>query len=754
MTARGPRRKPRGSTDTRARASRTLPGPNATGPGRLRERRRSSRTDVAALAVAVLGPLALYAVTLPRTVVLEDDGLFLMAGVHLGIAHPPGYPLHTLIVHLFTRLPGDPAVLGHLSSAVLGALACGAVYACAQLLRASPVPALTAAWLFGVSEQFWSQAIITEVYTLNALLFFATYTLVLLGTRDTGRGWPLWCAAVAWGAGLANHWPLMVLATPGLALALLPAWRAVLPRLPRLLAAAFVSAALPYAWMMWLSHEGPAISFYGPIETWSDFWFYVSREDYSGVDVSPSAGWGDRARFLGWFAADLVRQTTLPGTVLAVLGLGALARGGGLRAAAPRPRPGPSVGGSGVLIGVAAAGSGALALLGNSVVLIALLGFDFDPFRVAVFRPYPLVCYGVGALWLAAGMQWAMDRLPGWTAARWPAAIVGLQRLGSLLPAWPALRLPGQLQAAGSARGLAVLAVLTGAAMVAWSASAGWPANDRSGSDFAQRHAEVVFDLLPPGAALFVFGDDTGPLGYHRYVEKRRPDISMYNLQGLVFDNRLFDPLASTEEKQRALDRFVAGADEPVFLLPDADLHPTGRGLGHHGFLLEVLGEGTAGTVDLTLDERGERYFLELLDRRPVDRWEAARRNGFLTRYGNYLGLVVFAGSPLFLEPMAGLFERADDCYPCLLGMAGSLLDNDAAGHADRIAGWLARAEALREQAMSKQESAKVFFEQGRLAELTGDAGAAAARYRQAWAIYPHPEVDAGAALHRLGLVP
>ena len=680
-----------------------------------------SRPDAAALAAAVLAPLALYAVTLPRGVVLEDDGLFLMAGVHLGVAHPPGYPLYTLIVHLFTRLPfGDPAVLGHLSSAVLGALACGAVYVCARLLRASPLPALSAAWLFGVSEQFWSQAIITEVYTLNALLFFATYALVLLGARDPGRGWPLWCAAVAWGAGLANHWPLMVLASPGLALALLPVWREVLPRLPRLLATALASAVLPYAWMVWLSHQGPAISFYGPIDTWDDFWFYVSRRGYSGVDVSPAAGWGDRAAFLGWFAADLVRQTTLPGTVLAVLGVGALARGGGLVA------------------GAAAAGSGGLALLGNSVVLVVLLGFDFDPFWLAVFRPYPLVCYGVAALWVAAGLQWAIDRLPGWAAARRQAWAAELVRLTG--------RLPGGAPAA--------LAGLLGAAMVALSASDGWPANDRSGSDFAERNAEVVFDLLPPGAALFVFGDDTGFLGYYRYVDERRPDVSVYSLQGLVFANRLFDPLRPTEEGQRALDRFVSSTDRAVFLLPDFDLQPTDRGLGHHGFLLEVLGEGTNGTIDLTRDERGERHFLELLDRRPVDAWERSRRNGLLSHYGTYLGLVVLSGSPLLLEPMAGLFERADDCYPCLLGMAGSLLGNDAAGHAGRIAGWLARAEALRGQALSRQESAKVFFEQGRLAELTGDPGAAAARYRQAFAVYPHPEVDAGTALRRLGLVP
>ena len=463
-----------------------------------------------------------------------------------------------------------------------------------------------------------------------------------------------------------------------------------------------------------------------------------------------------------------MRQTTLAGTVLAVLGLAALARGGGLAgaaapgrgllavAAAPGrgPAGGAHVAGPGVLAGAAAAGSGLLALLGNSVVLITLLGFDFEPFRLAVFRPYPLVCYGVAALWVAVGLQWAMDRFPDWAAARWPAAATGLHWLGERVPGWLAPRPPGALQSPGAARGLAVLASVIGAAMAAWSASAGWPANDRSRSDFALRHADVVFDLLPPGAALFVFGDDTGPLGYHRYVDGRRPDVSMYNLQGLVFDNRLFDPLASTEERQRAFDRFVAVAEGRVFLLPDADLHPTGRGLGHHGFLLEVLGEGTAGTVDLTRDERGERHFLELLDRRPVDRWERSRRNGLLSHYGYYLGLVVLSGSPLLLEPMAGLFERADDCYTCLLGMAGSLLDNDAAVHVPRIAGWLARAEALRSQALSKQESAKVFFEQGRLAELTGDPGTAATRYRQAYAVYPHPEVDAGAALSRLELAP
>ncbi len=718
MTSRARRRKLRRAAGAPSGARPASPSPSAAGSGALQGRApfRVGRPDIAALATAVLGPLALYVATLPRTVVLEDDGLFLMAGAHLGVAHPPGYPIHTLIVHLFTRLPfGEPAFLGHLSSAVLGALACGAVYACARLLGASLLPAVTAAWLFGASEQFWSQAIITEVYTLNALLFFATYALVLLGGRDPGRRWALWCAAVAWGAGLANHWPLMVLATPGLALALVPAWREVLPRLPRLLGAAFVTAALPYAWMVWLSQQAPAISFYGPIDSWGDFWFYVSRQGYSGVDASPAAGWSDRAAFLGWFAADLVRQTTLPGFVLAVLGLGVLARGGGL-------------------VATALAGSGVVALLGNSVVLIALLGFDFDPFWLAVFRPYPLTCYGVAALWAAVGLQWLTEHLPGWVAARRPA------------------REPETSRAARARRSAAAV-VVVGAVMVAVSVSASWPANDRSNSDFAERHVEAMFDLLPQDAVLFVHGDAIGPLGYYRFVEERRPDVDLYSLQGLVFGNRLFNPFLPQEERARTLDKFVDSTRRPVFLLPNYDIYPEDRGFGHRGFVLEVLGEGSGGTANLDRHPRAERYFLDLLDRQqPAAVWERWQRSNLLTHYGNYLGLIVLVDSPL-QEPLADLLERAEDCYPCLLGMADAVLDNDAASHADRVAAWLARAEALHDRALTKQESARLRLEQGRLAELTGDAATAAARYREAYAIYPHPDVDAGPALRRLGLL-
>ena len=66
------------------------------------------------------------------------------------------------------------------------------------------------------------------------------------------------------------------------------------------------------------------------------------------------------------------------------------------------------------------------------------------------------------------------------------------------------------------------------------------------------------------------------------------------------------------------------------------------------------------------------------------------------------------------------------------------------------------RADAVHvlRQALSKSESAQLPFEQGRLAELTGAAATATARYRQSHALRPHPANPAGAALRRLGLTP
>ena len=132
-----------------------------------------------------VGALGLYLRTLaPSVAELFDDSLeFQLVGYKLAIAHPTGYPLYTLLLKAFTLLPiGEVAGRTNLSSAVLAAVAVALVYGIARRLTGSVLPALAAAAALAVSPVFWSQAVITEVYALNAVLVAAA-TLVVLGGR-------------------------------------------------------------------------------------------------------------------------------------------------------------------------------------------------------------------------------------------------------------------------------------------------------------------------------------------------------------------------------------------------------------------------------------------------------------------------------------------------------------------------------------------------------------------------------------------
>src|SRR4029079_18545836 len=52
-----------------------------------------------------------------------------------------------------------------------------------------------------------------------------------------------------------------------------------------------------------------------------------------------------------------------------------------------------------------------LAFLGPSVVLLLLLGFDYDAVQKEIYRVYPLPAYGIAALWMALGAAWLSQRL-------------------------------------------------------------------------------------------------------------------------------------------------------------------------------------------------------------------------------------------------------------------------------------------------------------------------------------------------------
>jgi hypothetical protein len=63
-----------------------------------------TRMDWSAFWIAFAVTLGVYACTLAPTVTLEDSGELAVGADHLGVPHPPGYPLWTMLCWVFTRL--------------------------------------------------------------------------------------------------------------------------------------------------------------------------------------------------------------------------------------------------------------------------------------------------------------------------------------------------------------------------------------------------------------------------------------------------------------------------------------------------------------------------------------------------------------------------------------------------------------------------------------------------------------------------
>src|SRR5262252_9296796 len=81
-----------------------------------------------ALGLSILAAL-LYFLTAARDIVVGDSPELTMAAVTLGVAHPPGYPLFTMLSHLFSFLPVGPVPFRvNLFSVVCNALAVGVVF--------------------------------------------------------------------------------------------------------------------------------------------------------------------------------------------------------------------------------------------------------------------------------------------------------------------------------------------------------------------------------------------------------------------------------------------------------------------------------------------------------------------------------------------------------------------------------------------------------------------------------------------------
>jgi len=192
---------------------------------------QSSRVRPVDLVLAItLGLLALavYTRTVAPSLLEEGDGVELATVSYvLGISHPTGYPLFTLLGFAFTHLLPWGSVVGRLNlmSTLLAAATIPVVYAMGRQLRLQPFGAALTALVFGTSFSFWTVSTRGDVHVLHALLVSLALALLIrwgrlraAGLADAGA-WrtalpTLTACAFVCGLSITNHITTYLLA-PG-----------------------------------------------------------------------------------------------------------------------------------------------------------------------------------------------------------------------------------------------------------------------------------------------------------------------------------------------------------------------------------------------------------------------------------------------------------------------------------------------------------------------------------------------------------
>ncbi|XP_045436255.1 transmembrane protein 260 isoform X4 [Pipistrellus kuhlii] len=140
-------------------------------PGRAARARPRSSAGLCGGAAVFAAVAAVFTLTLPPSVPGGDAGELITAAHELGVAHPPGYPLFTLVAKLAIILfPfGSVAYRVNFLCGLFGAAAASLLFFTVFRLSGSHAGGILAAGVFSFSRLTWQWSISAEVFSLNNL---------------------------------------------------------------------------------------------------------------------------------------------------------------------------------------------------------------------------------------------------------------------------------------------------------------------------------------------------------------------------------------------------------------------------------------------------------------------------------------------------------------------------------------------------------------------------------------------------------
>jgi hypothetical protein len=286
----------------------------------------------------------------------------------------------------------------------------------------------------------------------------------------------------------------------------------------------------------------------------------------------------------------------------------------------------------------------------------------------------------VAALWAGLGFQWLAGRWAWGRAARAAAA------------------------------GVLLLAIFAAGSLWNW----------RSGDDWSARYAGAVLRSLPPQASLVLVGDaELGPVAYFHLVEGLRPDVTLYQAQGLLLGNRLFHPVRADAASQEAAVRsLVERESAPVAFQLEA---PQGYAQRHRG-LYVIADKAPGARASFELPPEVERFLQEsLIGRNERDPWSRTVQSTLRERFGGVLALHLDPARGPDAAAARALAGLAAD-HAGALGIAEGLLANPAGYSLRQVAGYLEKARDLMPGDAAKERRARFFELRAYLRLEQGDA--------------------------------
>ncbi len=262
---------------------------------------------------------AVYLHTAYPSVSGGDPGELMVAACNWGVAHPPGYPLFTVLSALFVHtLPmGSPAWRVHVCSAALSATAAALLYlSVLRVTRGNWAGGLLAGLGFAFAPTVWWYAIQAEVFPLNnailgailllAVLFFEQIAILREGahrTKSAAKGSSAAGAAFAeeerlalkyayWGAffcGLAltnQHTTVFYVAAVVLTVVLTLIFNRLLSGVVVLrLTVSILAGVAPYLYLPLASSRRPMDS-WGDQRSWQGFVHHFLRREYGTFQLA------------------------------------------------------------------------------------------------------------------------------------------------------------------------------------------------------------------------------------------------------------------------------------------------------------------------------------------------------------------------------------------------------------------------------------------------------------------------------------